>query len=221
MPAVQVDWWDTANHRQRSTRLPAREINVLPAAGGGSTAPPATAPETIPDTATPVDATPGWRQWMQPRNGLLAAGGVLVLLALAWGWRRYRAGKREPIAAETQGGPAQPSRHASRRESRAALKKACEANDPHATAKALLEWAADEWPQQPPRNLGALAERLASGREEVRRLDQVLYSGAAGEWQGEALWDALKTGLESGQDRKRKAPGGLAPLYPATGSSRS
>ncbi len=216
LPAVRVDWWDTAKHRQRSTRLPAREINILPAAGGAATVPPASVPETAPDMAAPAHAQPGWRQVMQPRNGLLAAGVVLALLALAWWRRRYLAGNRESAAAAAQRRHTQSSSQPGRRESRAALKKACEANDPQAAAKALLEWAADEWPQQPPRNLGVLAQRLESGREDVRRLDQALYSGAAGKWRGEALWKALKTGLTSGQGRNSKKPEGLAPLYPAT-----
>ncbi|WP_207891819.1 BatD family protein [Thiogranum longum] len=221
LPAVRIDWWDTAKHQQRSAQLPAREIAVLPAAGGTSTPQSPPASDTTPDTAVhdtgsalPAGIQGWWKQWMGYRNILLAAVAVLVLLVVIVWWRNQRHFTRNhgSAVAGAQGRQQHPRTRS--RELRAALKAACEANNPHVAAKALLEWAALEWPEQPPRNLGALAQRLASGSEEVRRLDNILYGDGAEAWQGEALWNALKTGLSPRQKHETKGSEGLAPLYP-------
>ncbi len=220
LPALRIDWWDTAKQRQRSIQLPARKITVLPAAGGASTSQSPPVAETTSDatthdseSASPTGAR-GWWEKLKPYRGDLLAGAlVLAMLAIAWwGYKRRFTGKRG--SGVTGAGGGQQLARASSRECRAALKAACDAGDPQAAARALLEWAALEWPQQPPRNLPALAQRLASGSDEVRKLDSILYSGEAEEWHGEALWKALKTGLTPGHNREAAASRGLAPLYP-------
>ena len=99
------------------------------------------------------------------------------------------------------------------------MRQACDDNDARAAARALLEWAAAEWPDNPPRNLGAVASRLKhDAGAEVRRLDQSLYAPGGVVWEGKALGDAFRFTAAVKQSTKPKAAaGGLAPLYPEWG----
>jgi hypothetical protein len=98
------------------------------------------------------------------------------------------------------------------------LTQACNDNDARAAARALLDWAAARWPDNPPRNLGAVASRLESdAAAEVRRLDQSLYAPGGVVWEGAALANVFRR-VEVKQPVKPKAAaGGLAPLYPEWG----
>ncbi|WP_420474482.1 hypothetical protein [Noviherbaspirillum sp. ST9] len=63
------------------------------------------------------------------------------------------------------------------------LRKACRSEDARAVRDGLLEWAAATLPD-PPRNLGALAERMQDSgtRDAVLALDRSLYGPQAGAW---------------------------------------
>lgn len=74
---------------------------------------------------------------------------------------------------------------------RRALERACKANDPAAASKALLAWAATEWPDSAPRSLGAVAARMEDGGGAVRELERGLYASEPVRWQGQALWGTL------------------------------
>ena len=96
----------------------------------------------------------------------------------------------------------------------AALQQACGENDPQASAKALLQWAATTWPEDPPLSLGVLAKRLVAGADEVRELDQALYAAGSSAWQGDALWAVLQNGLQASPGAAAAQDEVLAPLYP-------
>ena len=102
------------------------------------------------------------------------------------------------------------------RRARAAVQSACERNDPHAAATALLAWGAELWPDAPPSGLRALAERAERGEAAIRALERRLYGAPEGQadWQGDTLWLAVKDGLEAQPASARAAKEPLAPLYP-------
>ncbi|MDH3872273.1 MAG: hypothetical protein OEU44_08670 [Gammaproteobacteria bacterium] len=95
-----------------------------------------------------------------------------------------------------------------------ALRQACESNDAHSAARALLQWAAVHWPEGPPTSLGALAQRVSSGTAAVRELDQALYAPGKQSWQGQALWQAFQKGLDDKQEHSQAGSEALSPLYP-------
>ena len=97
---------------------------------------------------------------------------------------------------------------------RSALQQACQENNPAAAANALLQWAAASWPQDPPRNLGALMQQLSTGVNEIEALQHALYSASTEPWQGDALWRVFDQGLEIKHDTGSAARAGLSPLYP-------
>ena len=215
LPEISVDWWDTTRQQQRSAVIPAWEINVLAGEGGASDA--ISPAETgdgasdiveLPDVADTVTDEPQATAAYQ----LKTAVAVLILTALIMAglvWRR-RAGRigtgaaAAPVASMKQQLAA----------STDALEKACRRNDPQAAARALLQWAEASWPDEPPRNLGVLVRRLASGKKEIRSLERALYGVTPDGWEGHALWKVFDHGFEVITDEKPVIQEGLSPLYP-------
>jgi hypothetical protein len=95
-----------------------------------------------------------------------------------------------------------------------ALQQACSGNDPAAAARALLQLAALEWPEDPPRNLAELERRLPAEAGSLRALERVLYAAGDACWQGDELWQQFKKGLPARQAGHVTGEPGLAPLYP-------
>ena len=213
IPEIRVDWWDTGKQQQRSAVLPAWEVNVLPGEAGSVEALPPPDPvdvaaqvavTTVPD-ATPVDESQGVSrlQW-----SLLLAGLAVVLLLL---WLFLQRRKQQHSAATEIHMPA------GKQQIKAAetlLAQACRDDDPQTAARALLQWAAAKWPDVAPRNLGSLAQQLVTGGKEIRELDRALYATGLQHWQGDALWQVFRQGLEPVVTEGPARQDGLSPLYP-------
>jgi hypothetical protein len=200
LPAVRLAWWDTKDKVQREARLPARTLDVLPAAGASAAVvPPAPATGNQPSSTAsgsahavaPV-AAPGsipasvW-QWVSAALALLWLGTVL-----AW-WASHRRAATARTAAPPSARTAKqaaPARLAAG-SALSALQRACRDNDAQAARRYVLEWASGFWPDSPPRGLNAVAERIADNRfsEPLRELDRACYMGSA--WQGDALAQAF------------------------------
>ena len=172
-----------------------------------------------------ADPTPNYRKPQFLAGLALVVLGIIAAIAL---WRRHRlpskqgenGGQATPLAAKPgiDGKPrpaAAPGRHAEISGIKRALRDACEANDPQRAAKALLSWAEAVWPEAPPRNLGALAIRIAPAAvEPLKALEYRLYARGSEPWEGKALWEALQDGLAPAEQLSAKADEPLAPLYP-------
>jgi len=223
LPEIRIDWWDTASSQQQTAVLPAWEINVLPGDGSTATAPPPAPAEPVwqdPGTdngaAAPETGTPSRQTRLETWWPWIAVGGsALLILALLLIWL-LRRGHPGQIAAVGQAVTGKPNTARTPRggEARQALERACELNDAQAAARSLLEWAAAIWPEAPPRSLGALGQRLATGTAEVHALEQALYAPGHETWQGQSLWEALQTGLREPVPGPSPAGDGLLPLYP-------
>jgi hypothetical protein len=213
IPETRIDWWDTVEQRQRSTVLPAWQVNVLAGAAGSAEAqPPAPAEITAPAAviedpdATPAAEQPdsAWLRWV-----LITAVLCMALILLWYLQRHMRAGSEpQAVSGSTLSGKQ------ALREAGHLLELACNNNDPQAAARALLQWAAAKWPDEAPRNLGGLAQWLQAGTEEIGELERVLYASGSSSWQGDALLKLYKKGLEKVVSDKHVTQQGLSPLYP-------
>jgi hypothetical protein len=217
IPSIQLDWWDTTEDKQKTVELPAWTINVLPGDGIVDPAPPVApaagepeplvdVPESHPDETAAEDWLTSLKTYW---TGL--AGAALLLIAGLFILRRKKpddkplhpAGKRVKQQLNT---------------ARTAVQQACQENDPAAAAKALLQWAAATWPDDPPRNLGVLKRRVSTAVNELQRLEQALYGAAGDSWHGEALWRVFDRGLQQQVEVKPATGEGLSPLYPDWGA---
>ncbi len=218
LPSITLHWWDTTTDQPQLATLPGRELQVSgaaipepdPSAAAGQatpvpeqTSPAATGGEApaMPPTAAPVNL---WL-WLS----ILLATGWLVTLLLWWRDNRrtrlHHAGQAgsEPLQAPRAGN------------ARRQFHNACQHNDPAAARRALLDWAAAHWPEDPPRGLEAVARRLSdpAARAALAELNAVLYRERTA-WNGARLAAALKQLPNTpvpANHRSRELP----PLYPA------
>ena len=217
IPEVRVDWWDVNTRKQQTAVLPAWEFNVTGDAGAVTSPPPASPATALPPAVTsPDEPAPGGDDVETAdsgsRNTMLSGfvAGVLLLAVLLLLYR-YRSRSRTVPATPAAAEPSRPQRVSATVD---ALQQACTSNDADAAAKALLQWAAAHWPEQPPTSLGALAQRISSGGDVVRELDQVLYAAGSQAWQGQALWEAFQQGMDGKTGHAQPDSDSLSPLYP-------
>jgi hypothetical protein len=223
VPEIRVTWWDTVAKKARIAKVPGWTLTVE-AGSGGEVAPlPTPQPAQSPtprqrdDPAANLGAAAGEDATITPR--ILAAGALVLVLLLA-GVRALRRNRRQG-SGERQVGQVQAANRDGPRVNgawaRKALHIACEENDAHGAAKALLDWAEAIWPGGAPRNLGSLRARLVHGGEEVRALERHLYAPQPGAWKGEDLWQALRCGMSDASPAQQAPSDLLEPLYPPRG----
>ncbi|VAX12747.1 hypothetical protein MNBD_GAMMA24-1737 [hydrothermal vent metagenome] len=230
VPAVTLKWWDTRHNRAASTSLPAWQFKVQPGAAGNAAVPPAAKPSPRPalqqsTTKKPAAASKSAHtdknlglaivkrlraNW--PR--LLTASGLFLALVLLLIFLARRAKQKNIRDTSGQTPSATPQRpKADQKTLLQALQKACTANDPHAAASALLKLAQAHWPDDPPRNLDALATRVDKGQAQLKELDRSLYAANSQDWNGAALWNEFSHGLQQRKENKQQDDV-LSPLYP-------
>jgi hypothetical protein len=192
LPPVEIVWWNTQERRVERTSLPARTLQVAANAQLEEHAePPAASSET------PVIDALLW-----PWQLACALLGLTTLLGFGLWWR---ARSQPAVIRVAQAGP-------STRTLLDELRRACQANDSHATRQAL-----DAWARQQPETLADMAARFVPLSDALDGLNGALYSDSEGgrNWQGEDLWRAIRT-LPGADPDAPPAPEAtsLPPLYP-------
>lgn len=189
LPAVEVVWWNTfEDHLERSS-LPAQTLQV---ANNPSLV--VDTPASTPQVSVPIDSETLWR-WKL--STLILACTTLLGFGLWW-----RARWQPAILRTAQTGP-------SPRTVLDDLKRACQANDPHATRQAL-----DAWARQQPETLADMAARFVPLSDALDGLNGALYSETGQHWQGEDLWRAIKAIPTTERVQDPTGDSGLPPLYP-------
>ena len=189
LPSVEVVWWNTFEDHLEHTSLPARTLQVAANPSLMVDAPAGNSPAN----AT-VDSETLWR-WKL--STLILACTTLLGFGLWW-----RARWQPAIARAAQTGP-------SPRTVLDDLKRACQANDPHATRQAL-----DAWARQQPETLADMAARFVPLSDALDGLNGALYSETGQHWQGEELWRAIRTLPIAERVQDPVGDSGLPPLYP-------
>jgi len=221
IPEIKLHWWDVVNEKPGVAMLPARTIQILSAAGEvAKVKPQAAAPKPV--VKKPVEslnqtkepATPkvepvvmagsgsGIWQWLALALGLLWLGTLLLL------WQKnYRKNKIATIE------PTPVSVPLSAVESRRKFEQACRADNPTQARNYLLKWADAHWPDNPPRGLTQLSQRLKDDRakKSIHALDSFLFNSRGKQWNGKELLNALKKLPVKAV--KSSNPSGLPGLY--------
>lgn len=210
LPQVELPWFDVAAGEWKVARTTAHTIDV--AAGADTPAPPVgPAPQAAPVAAPIVAAPASVRSAFWPVAAALLGLGWLATAALWWRARRPPPTESGPPPA----GTAEPTRRPANRRLQRELRAACSADDSAAARDLLLQWALLRLPDEPPRSLGALAERCPPGLAgAIRALEASLYGPQGGSWSGAALaaalsdLDSVRNAAEDGGDDDE-----LLPLY--------
>lgn len=182
VPAVEVPWWDIETREWRVARLPSRTIRVE-APETIVVAPPVAEQESAPEEAGESAMLPDgfWKRVSE----LIAAAWLLTVIAWWWSSRERHRQIREPEPAPIYKQQARFVR---------AAKKAAMAGDKAGVRAALVEWGRLQWPDDAPRSVGELAARVTSPLcDELRTLSATSYGTTAGEWNGSALAQALRS----------------------------
>ena len=203
LPEIRIDWWDTERNAARQATIPARLVNVAAGVRDADAL-------SVGDEGAIVEQAPALAPWQrlplwQGISALLLALWLITIIA----WRRTRGRSRtgSATAGDAEVAPQRPA---------ATLRHACLTDDTKAARAALLDWAAGSWPEQPPRNLMGLANRLADAelRAELAILDRALYAGDEAPWRGEALWQRARKGLVRPAPARPRKRDDLPVLYP-------
>ncbi|MBZ9783987.1 BatD family protein [Pseudomonas sp. REP124] len=189
LPSVEVVWWNTFEDHLEHSSLPARSLQV------------AANPSLMVDTpagVSPVNAAAeNEALWRWKLSSLILACTTLLGFGLWW-----RARSQPAVLRAVQAGP-------SPRTVLDELKRACLANDPHATRQAL-----DAWARQQPETLADMAARFVPLSDALDGLNGALYSEAGQHWQGEELWRVIRTIPIAERTQDPTGDNGLPPLYP-------
>lgn len=190
LPPIEVVWWNTQSNRVERTRLPGRLLEVA--------SNPQLEAQDAPQ-ATPAQVANG-KALLWPWQ--LASALLLLTTLLGFGlWWRAR---RLPAVARAAANAPNP------RTLLDELRRACQANDPHATRQAL-----DAWARHQPETLADMAARFVPLSDALDGLNGALYSETGHSWQGEDLWRAIRTlpAIETPEGATQESSS-LPPLYP-------
>ncbi|MEN1834980.1 BatD family protein [Pseudomonas lijiangensis] len=189
LPTVDVTWWNTREDHLEHSSLPARTLQINNNPGLAVDTPVNNEQGGLTVLGPPV--------WPWQLSTLLLALTTLLSLILWW-----RARGQPAVTRAVQSGP-------SPRTVLDDLKRACTANDPHATRQAL-----DAWARQQPETLAEMAARFVPLSDALDGLNGALYSETGKFWMGEDLWRAIRTLPAAERIQDPTGDAGLPPLYP-------
>lgn len=220
LPALHLYWWDTLTHQERIATLPAVTIKVLPAANSSAASLPkdglSNVPLPTPSLTTPtIKPSPATK--MKAENSTDFWAWVAIFFCIIWivtlgvWWRdRRRRLSPSPILQKND------ERSKTAKPSLNALQTACEKNQAPLAKKHLLLWAATQWPEDPPHNIGDIASRLEDKTVSIalNDLDKAIYAQTSSNWNGSACWNVLKPVLTPPVRPKKQTETSIPALYP-------
>ena len=211
LAALELPWWNIDSGEWQIASLPASTLNILPS------------PNAIPEPA--VVAEESAPQEESEASGALVVqsgfwrraseilGGVWLLTLLAWWWS-----SRRPESAEAKE-PEAPPIHKQQAKHLKAARKAALAENAVGVKAALLQWGKLQWPDDPPRSIGAFSTRVSIPLStQLMQLCSVSYSSRDEAWDNEALAKSLRSFSVLKEGEEDQVTDILPPLSPITGS---
>jgi len=205
LPKLRLPWWNIDTASWEVAELPEVTLDIEPGEEQAVAVPVA---EASADTAVAiVDAEPVviestmWRRIAE----ILAAVWVLTIIGWWWSSRPQRV-EREPPPVPLHRQQAKPLK---------AARKGALAGDASLVRQSLLEWGRLQWPDNPPRSIGRLADGVTDPlRSELRKLSGVSYGPGGDQWDGAALAKALRSFAVVDEAATGLAKDPLPPLMP-------
>ena len=212
LPPLEIPWWNIAKGEWQVATLPQRTITIVGGEEATVVAPTPAPTETVTAAAATTVTVPSefWRNVSE----VLA---VALLLTLSAWWWSSRSGQTARPAREPAPLPIHKQQAIQLKKARAAA----EAGDTAGVRAAMIAWGQLQWPDDAPRSIGVIAERVASPlAEELRALSRLSYGPGAAAWDGSELAKALRI-IVVLSDQARDDQEMLPPLLPPTSGRRS
>ena len=205
LPEIRIPWWNTVTNREEIALIPARTIQVLPAASGATLNPPV--PTSEGNSSIPVVAGSGVWSWVSLVLAIALAGSLLL-------WWRTWTHLQSLRNDETMASP-RTDLHPDEPGIFGRLESACKNGNAAAALHALRLWA-----QHRDGAFNSLRQ-WAAGKDttgllaEIEEAEQQQYArDSHGDWQGSDLLAYCRE-LRRGEPGKRREASALAPLNPA------
>lgn len=201
LPEIRIPWWNSQTDRLEFAVLPARTVTVAGQPGAVEADAPVAGPTPASGSS---DSDSGSAPWQ-----LATALALLAWLVTLWLWHRTRRHSPDHDARAAGAAPADPGR------ARAALQRACRANDAEAARRAWAHYLRARFPSRDTGSaMSALEDRVPGIGAQVAALDRRLYGPATAgpPWNGQALWALLQG--ERGEADAGTGQARLAPLDP-------
>jgi hypothetical protein len=208
LPELRVPWWNIDAGEWRVATLPARTITVKADAAATPAAPAAAIAPAV-DAVAEIPQLELLPSGFWPRASQLLGAAWLLTIA-AWWWSS-RSGNRRQVRRE----PEPPPIYKQQAKLMKAARKAAAAGDGATLRSALLEWGRLQWPDDAPRSIGALAERLDPPlSDELQKLSMASYGPGGRDWDAAALAQALRSVTVRKHDAGSRLSESLPPLMP-------
>ncbi len=220
IPAIALEWWNSETDRKEVARIPPQVIKV---AGSARVAvPPApVSPESVTEhpsgkTGPVQEALPPVLSPAADTNKWLLAGAVLFLALWLVTLVLFLRLKQRAFASSREEAEVMPAAAADARAAWKALHESVGKGDAAEIREALLKLAPVVWPEQPPRSLEAMAQRVGEPlSEQLQNLSRVLYAGEKVAWDGLRIEEGLKALHRAvGKKADGKKQEALRPMYP-------
>lgn len=211
LPAININWWDTNNHQQKTTTLDAFTFTVVENASSKNALP---AP-SITTSNSAITPTTNENKATIDKFWLFIAGTFLtlwILTLLLW-WRAHKKTKHTDNKSDDIKKPETQKINSSPKSILGELTSACQNNDPAHAREALLQWSKTRWRETPPLSLEDLGQREPTLSDELRLLEQALYAKQTSHWQGDRLLKLVKQ-LPAVVNRTKTKKSPLESLYP-------
>jgi len=205
LKALQLPWWNIDAEKWEIATLPARTIDILPAADA-TPQPEVVVPQEapLPGPGERVVHSAFWRNASAVLAGLWA-----MTLLLVWLSRRETRSSR---AKQNQAPPLYKQQSRLVKEARRAARD----GDTRAARDALLEWGRLQWPGGAPRSIADIATRVSAPlSSELRTLARLSYGPGGTTWNGANLDRALRSFTVLSPDEGPQYAKGLPPLMPS------
>lgn len=204
LPALELPWWNVAKGEWEVATLPERSIEVLASAESVIAEP--SEPQLSAGSGETVTVTVHSELWRRVSEVLAA---LLLITLFSWWWSaRPKRTPREPEPMPI---------HKQQAKFLKAARKAALAADAATVRSALIDWAALQWPDEPLRSIGTIAERVSAPlADELLSLSRLSYGPQSAEWNGAALAKALRSFAVLSDDDSSTSEELLPPLMPAT-----
>ena len=213
LAALELPWWNIDSGEWQVASLPARTLSILPSPN--AVLPPAVTAQPEDDgaaesSADESNATIVQSSFWRRVSEILA--GIWLVTILAW-WLSSRRQESEPREPEA------PPIHKQQSKMLKAARKAALSGDAVGLKSAMLEWGKLQWPERPPRSIGAIANRVSIPLStHLQQLCSSSYGAGDTTWDGEALAKSLRSFSVLSAESNEKAVDVLPPLAPVTES---